>query len=68
MRAGNAGITFASQVFETQERDAAQALRAPAVHHGLKHISCTDLDLILGASEQASEGVAALLQGLELPV
>ena len=31
-----------------------------------RHISGEDLDLILGASDQASEGVAALLQGLEL--
>ncbi|BDA45885.1 hypothetical protein COCOBI_07-6720 [Coccomyxa sp. Obi] len=56
------------QVLAAEERDAAQAHSAPAVHHGLKHISRADLDLILGASEQASEGVAALLQGLELPM
>ncbi|CAL8470512.1 g10054 [Coccomyxa elongata] len=52
---------------EERERDTAQARSAPADHQGIKHISRADLDLILGASAQASEGVAALLQGLELP-
>lgn len=35
---------------------------------GAKHMSGVDLDLILGAPGQASKGVAALLQGLELPL
>ncbi len=74
MRACNAviasvpGCTLQVAAMEERERDTAQARSAPAVQHGLEHISRADLDLILGASEQASEGVAALLQGLELPM
>ena len=46
---------------------ASEAGRRQAASTGLRHISGADLDLILGAPDESSRGVAALLQGLELP-